>query len=787
MSAFHDNALMGASGQQGYKISRSVRLRSSASAYFNRTFSTPTNALKFSWSAWVKRGSLGGQMLFGNGNVNTGTTFSGIYFDSADRLYLYDAGSFFIRQTNAVYRDPSAWYHIMFSVDKTSSVNVNLYVNGVQVTSFADSRGTLLTAGNFNSAVLTTIGKNAAASDFYFDGYLTDINFIDGQALTPSSFGETDSITGVWKPKKYAGTYGTNGFYLNFSDNSGATATTIGKDYSGNGNNWTPNNISVTAGATYDSMIDVPTLYADGGNGRGNYCVMNPLNPDTVSLNGSLTNGNLNASGTTYGVSVFSCTFQVPQSGKWYWETVYTTITNTVLIGIRSYSTSSTDVRYYSNGNKEVGASTTAYGASWTTNDVIGVAVDRDAGTVVFYKNNASQGSISIPTNSAQFDITFNTTSPFGSTVMSVNFGQRPFSYTPPTGFLALNTQNLPAPTISNGANYMAATTYTANASTQTINNAVNGVSFQPDLVWTKSRTGAYSHEWFDVIRGVNAYIGSNNTAAEVVGTAQLTSFNSNGFTLGANENSNYTNGYAAVAWQWKAGGTAVSNTAGSITSSVSANTTAGFSVATFTAQTSGTGTFGHGLGVAPSMVIVKQRASAGSWGVYHISVGNGSRLLLDSTAASVVASSYWNNTSPTSTVVTLGSGFATAGTMVAYCFAEVAGYSKFGSYTGNNTSDGPFIYCGFRPRWIMVKSISTGGTATYGWAIFDTSRENYNINRSMLVANVSDAENTTIDADFDILSNGFKPRYSPNYTNGANTYIFAAFAEVPFKYSLAR
>jgi hypothetical protein len=316
------------------------------------------------------------------------------------------------------------------------------------------------TASRINLAVAHTICRLPYSAANYVDGYATEVNFIDGQALTPSSFGETDTITGVWKPKKYTGTYGTNGFYLNFSDNSAATATTIGKDYSGNGNNWTPNNISVTAGVTYDSMLDVPTPYADGGNGRGNYAVMNPLSvvsPTTIA------NGNLDVTtGTTGGGGAFS-TIAIPTSGKYYFEflpTSATTVADNIRVGV-SNSTVGSYVLYKSDGNKVVDGSTTSYGATFTTNDTIGCAIDVDGGTITFYKNNSSQGSITYATSSGNFFAYTQDGSGTVSVVASFNFGQRPFTYTPPTGYVALNTQNLSAPTISNGASYMAATTYT--------------------------------------------------------------------------------------------------------------------------------------------------------------------------------------------------------------------------------------------------------------------------------------------------------------------------------------
>jgi hypothetical protein len=259
MFAAKDTLLTRPSG--GYQISRSVRLRSSASAYLNRTFGTPTSATTWSFSCWVKRGSLGAfQYILSGGTANN----NGFRFTNLDQFELTTGG---VATTSAsLFRDPSAYGHLTVISNGTT---VKGYWNSVEIVS---KTGTLAV---FNTATLHRIGRSVFSTAFHFDGYLTEINFIDGQALTPSSFGETNALTGVWQPKKYGGTYGTNGFYLNFSDNS--TAAALGTDFSGNSNTWTVNNISVTAGATYDSMIDVPTPYADGGNGRGNYCVINPL------------------------------------------------------------------------------------------------------------------------------------------------------------------------------------------------------------------------------------------------------------------------------------------------------------------------------------------------------------------------------------------------------------------------------------------------------------------------------------------------------------------------------
>jgi hypothetical protein len=318
------------------------------------------------------------------------------------------------------------------------------------------------------------------------------------------------------------------------------------------------------------------------------------------------------------------------------------------------------------------------------------------------------------------------------------------------------------------------------------VSNAVNTVSFQPDLVWIKSRGQVRSHRLQDVIRGVGVRLSSNLTDADTSDASSLTAFNSNGFSLGTNVNYN-TNAENFVAWNWKAGGTAVSNTAGTITSSVSANTTAGFSVVTYTGNGS-TGTVGHGLGVVPSMVIVKSRTSTiDNWQVYHAILGNTQRIVLNlADAASSPSPGMWNSTSPTISVFSVGNqtGVNAATTYVAYCWAPVAGYSAFGSYTGNGIVDGPFIYTGFRPRWVLAKRTD----AAESWCLQDSSRSPYNsANRNMLFAESADAEYTVGDPT-DILSNGFKPRTAGTGMNASGgTYIYAAFAENPLKYANAR
>jgi hypothetical protein len=337
---------------------------------------------------------------------------------------------------------------------------------------------------------------------------------------------------------------------------------------------------------------------------------------------------------------------------------------------------------------------------------------------------------------------------------------------------------------VPDGRVAMAATTYTGTGATQTISNAVNAVSFQPDLVWMKGRSGATNHALYDSVRGTTLDLVSNSTAAETTQTTGLTTFGAAGFTVGALAKVN-TSAATYVGWQWKAGGTAVSNTAGTITSSVSANTTAGFSVVTYTG-TGSNATVGHGLGVAPSMIIVKQRSAVQSWPVYHVSNGAANVVYLDLTNATA-SSTAWQSTTPAATVFSIGTSAATntnAATYVAYCWAPVAGYSAFGSYTGNGSADGPFIYTGFRPRWIMFKRTDTAG---YNWHILDTSRSVSNAETLELYANLSDAE-TAYYSVLDGVSNGIKVRNADASVNASSgTYIYAAFAENPLKYANAR
>ena len=326
--------------------------------------------------------------------------------------------------------------------------------------------------------------------------------------------------------------------------------------------------------------------------------------------------------------------------------------------------------------------------------------------------------------------------------------------------------------TIKKPSDYFNTKLYTGNGSTQSI----TGVGFQPDLLWFKNRDSAINHMWFDSVRGIDKYFYGNLNEAEGTSATILTAIGSDGFSVGANNNVNGSS-KTYVAWNWLANGAGVSNTDGSITSTVSANTTSGFSIVSYTG-TGSLATVGHGLGVTPKMIIVKTRGSGGDWSVYHSSLGNTKNLKLNTTAAEQTSINYWNNTSPTSSVFTVndeGNVNGSSVAMIAYCFAEVKGFSKFGSYVGNGSADGTFIYTGFAPSFVLIKN-TTGDQ----WLIKDNKRPGYNPNNT-LYANLTNAEDTSSTVYTDFLSNGFKLRGTYGGQNTSNVkYIYMAFAEQP-------
>ena len=443
----------GGQANLGYFIKNSLRFRASNSNYLNRTFGTPTNNKVWTWSAWVKRGSLSladADHLFMGTPTDVGgnpSTYARLVFETDGTLRLQSASSASEAFTSsAVFRDPAAWYHIVLYMDAVNTT-VRCYVNGTEIAYASRSNPTNTNTAINGSGNYHRMGFFRTAEPRPMDGYMAEVNFIDGQALTPSSFGKTDAATGQWIPKKFAGTYGTNGFYLKFADTSAATAAAIGKDSSGNGNNWTPNNISVTTGVTYDAMTDAPTR----SGAASNYCTLNPL--DKYS-NVTLSNGNLSATFSAYTGFVRS-TFALPSTGKWYWEGTVPTSDVRAEFGIATFTQSlGVDPQgasgcwfYYSNGTntyKYNAGTGTSWGSAWTSGNIIGIAFDADNGTLTYYLNGDLQGGGAATTGLTG---TYSPMVGFGnntSTAISVNFGQRPFAQTPPSGYKSLNTFNLP-------------------------------------------------------------------------------------------------------------------------------------------------------------------------------------------------------------------------------------------------------------------------------------------------------------------------------------------------------
>ncbi len=826
----------------GYQIERSLRFNSADSAYLNRTFASAGNRATWTWSAWVKRSFLDAtatstafQTLFHAG-VYTTVAFSAdsIYFQMAN-----GAGSAWYIQTSQVFRDPSAWYHIVAVLNTTAatpSQRMRLYINGVEVTVFSTDQRTSITlnttSGEINNNISHAIGGNTTPAR-YFSGYQTETYFIDGQALTPSDFGETDTNTGVWKPKAYTGTYGTNGFYLKFTDNSGTTSTTLGKDTSGNGNNWTPNNFYVGPGTTnaekagIDSLVDSPTSYGTdtgvGGEVRGNDATLNPLNKNT---SGTLSNGNLEWQASTTAVQVVTGTSTIIPSGKTYFEVNVVTAagaSNYYQLGIVPFGKSlTTDIGVSSgngyaieqNGNSDIrlrlNGSSVTVSTVVQTGDVLQVAVDYATGKLWFGRNNtwynSSGGTTGNPGAGTNETATISTTTDWFPAVAkyntggsyAINFGQRAFAYTAPSGFKALCTQNFTTPTIgatsaTRANDYFDVVTYTGTGSTRSI----TSLEFQPDFTWIKPRSAADHHILYDAVRGIRKQLYTNLTNAEETETQGLSAFLSNGFTLGgAHTVRGQTNdsGVTYASWNWKANGTGVSNTDGQITSTVSVNTTSKFSIVTYTGNGSANQTVGHGLGVAPTFGILKDRdlnSNNSQWQVFH--TGSGDNYAYLSTTAAFTGTAQFYPTTASSTTVTVGRDVAattneSGDRFVMYLFADVDGYSKAFSYASNNSADNAFVYLGFRPRWIMIKSESAGGT-NLDWVIYDTARMTYNyIANTELRANLTTTEGGLArNPAIDILSNGFKVRASSGEIGSSTLYVGMAFAESPFKYSLAR
>ena len=922
---FYDPIRVGAAGAGGYEIERSLRFNAGDGPYLGNTPSSHSNKKTMTFSFWFKR-------VVNNNFVSIFRSFGNsdnrhsLDFLSGGQIRLwgnYNGSVAMTVQTSQVFRDPAAWYHFVLALDTTqgtASNRVKMYVNGEQITSFSNTSypSQDFEFGFNDQNVETQIG---VPNDTQCNYYIAEFQEIEGSQLTPSSFGETNAVTGQWNPKKYVGSYGTNGFYLNFSDNTGTTATTLGKDSSGNGRNFTPYNFSVSAGEGNDSVEDTPT---------NNWATLNSLDPIS---NVTFSEGNLKAVRTNAG-NIATSNFVV-HSGKWYMEMKYVSGTSNHMISVGFSNPDRSYKRLVRGGDGELTPNTGNVSVSFADPDVLMLALDADNGKWYIGKNGSfmlsgdpANGTGFVHSGLSSSDgfifMVVNNTSAGGQTI-SANFGQQGFSYTPPSGFKAFNSQNLPDPTILLPNKHFDSFLYSATGNAMSFTD----LNFQPDWIWQKRRDNVGSshfHYLFDSVRGGRLGLQSNTDGAEFTGPDPNITFTSNGYDMAASTGGQGNgSGGSYVSWNWNAGDTASktyrvvvssaggsgnkyrfrnsansatfaadavtldleeggtyifnmddssnashpfsigtaangtvytsgityfldgvsktynqytsgfasastrrlhitvpasapvlyywcsvhsgmggqintnstfgsSNFDGSTQSTVKANTTAGFSIVLYTGQQNATDTIGHGLGVEPQVVISKSRNSTYTytqWYVYHHKLTTNYFLFLNKTNAQGDGlADYYVDASFSSTVFAVGDDIygpnVSNNNYVAYCFSEVKGYSKFGSYTGNGNSDGAFVFTGFRPAWIMVKRSS----GTEDWAVWDSVRDSgSNPNGFLLRPNSSTNEGGNVSGhQIDILSNGFKLRNTDSKGNGSgSTYIYLAFAESPFKNSRAR
>ena len=795
MAKFTGHTITSDSALGAAKIKRSLRFNHDDSPYLSFTPSTTGNQKIWTFSAWIKRTEVTDDRhyIYSANDGNSG--YFALYFDNDNIKTYFDPGNNYGTVNDREYRDVTAWMHIVHQVDATNTVQ-RIWINGVEET-LSSSRN----PGNNNypmneSGKSIVIGRHSWGTSYYSNWYLAEVNHVDGQLISPTDFGFTDPVTNIWMPMRYEGTYGTNGFYLDFSDNSSTAA--LGIDKSPNGNDFTVNNFSVGAWPDNDSVIDTPT---------NNF---NTFNHNDKNTNVPLVNGALETAATATGGHYPAFTTMPVKSGKWYLE--WKLLTNdSCLPSIMeaehdntSYNTDSTvgnntstvNKRGYGfqtgNGNKKSESGNESYGSAMTSSDTGQCAFDADTGKIYWGKNNTwfDSGNPETGANPAFSGIDMSKEYLFAWHVygnnnnVSVNFGSQGFTYTPPAGFKALCQQNLPltqSPSvISRPQRHFEAITYDGNGSARSI----TGLEFKPDFVWIKERTAGTTsgNRLFDSIRGAGNVLLSDSTSAELDRSTELTSFDTNGFSLGDATTVN-ENGSTVVAWCWKAGGTAVTNNDGSIASSVSANQEAGFSIVVYTGNgtAGGGGTIGHGLGKTPEIMFVKNRADASNWSVN----GNaGGRLIygtnkLQLHVSSALVSDTNEVTAANATTFTVTTSGATNGqndSHVAYCWVSVPGFSKFGKYTGNGSSNGQYIHLGFRPACIIIKNTTTATS----WVIYDNKRSPFNEVDEVLYPSGT-GQRATGDNEVDFLANGFKYRAAANKVNSGNKiYIYMAWAEHP-------
>ena len=909
------------------------------------------NRRTFTTSVWVKKcdtpGNVGDDQyaIFSSGGGGSGSSALNLYFYNDDRLQ-YGGGiggtASFNLFTDRRFSDTCNWYHIVAAVDTTqatASNRVKLYVNGVQQTNFSTATYPSQNHETYqNNGIRHRIGSNSRWSNMAqtygnFNGYMAEMHFIDGQQLTPDSFGYTDKITNIWRPKRFiptgpnngvtwssttqmdanvfdgdhtdnflaqvsngyytattspftikqslavitgngyhwgaklngstevttgnlsgtmgvadrsivnfdlssvtlpldvtnlqikAGTgssgstyiygivvdgvilidgdvsnIGLNGFWLDFRDKS--STTTLGYDYSGRGNHFTPDEVSVSGWEGNDSFIDTPT---------NNFPMLNIESIYKVHNNTSdIYNGALKYNCHYDNQGSVPASLAFPTSGKWYFEVKLLTSNSNAAFGIvpalwsqDHNALQETGARAYAAyGQYFVNGSATSGVNGWGTSDTVAAALDMDEKTLTFYKNNSVE--ITLPLESGYENVPYLPILTGGTNAGTVNLGinfgaNESWTYTPPAGFKSLCTNNLPPSAFSSiykPQKHFDTVLYQGNGSTNGDNQGIP-VGFAPDLVWVKSRSANSTHnQIFDTIRKV---AGVDQGIVTNLGNQEYNfggfSFLDNGFDAPYSSSSAYscnTNSVTYAAWCWKAGGASVSNSDGTITSQVSVNQDAGFSIVSYTGDGNATATIGHGLGKKPKWIITKCRSSGSQadWVVWHEDLDDNKNVFLDKNNAQTTPS-YGHITDPTSTLinVTKSSGNqtnASGQTYISYCWAEIPGYSKFSSYVGDGNSDGPFIHMGFSPAFLLLKCVGSTGN----WVLIDIKRNGYTsggepsegnyVNFKTLCSNLDDGENASGGTTNDIVSNGFKIRGSTDRNISGQKHIYMAFAEAP-------
>jgi hypothetical protein len=788
---FNNALLMAAASSQGggpaHTVSNSVILDDGDTAYFSRTNATPTDQKKWTYSTWIKRGNLDTRQTWGLSATSSGTSYFQFYGHPStgtgddDRLYINvesdgTSGGTALLRTNGYYSDPHAWYHFVVVYDSdnsTADLRCRLYINGVEITTFGTNTVPALgSTGVTNKGGITQLIGKQAGSTNYFDGYIAEAVFCDGQAYEAADFGEYSS-SGLWRPRNPSGlTFGNNGFYLDFADSSA-----LGNDVSGNNNDWTANNL-----AAGDQSTDTPT---------NNQCVLTPV---WKSSSLTLSQGNLKLTSASNDYHIAMSSMQIPSSGKWVMEwyvaaaDTYPASSNFYIIGVIQVGNNNTlsgaASGYFINiGTGEiVKNNAVVVDTGGPINGTIRVEYDAGADTIKFFDDGtevfpASTGTSNTVGLTGQDNLHFG----IGCYLTAVATFSN-LSGTPTTDFKELSAANLDTPTIDDSSKYFQPTLYTGNGSVRNIDQSGNS-TFQPDFVWLKNRSQADSHALFDVGQGVTKYFSTDSAAQQITNSNSLTSFDSDGFGLGTGAGGFNDSSENFVAWQWKAGGGAgSSNEDGSInTTSTSVDQTSGTSISIYTGNATSGATVGHGLGAVPQMIIIKPLDATEGTAVYHVCTGNTKGGYMNMVNGFFTGTYYWNDTSPTSSVFSLGNHVLNNGsgkTMVAYAFANKTGFSRFGKYYGTGSSTiPPLVTMDFKPSLVLIKNSG----ATGDWLLYDNVRSPSNIIEDQLLANSAAAE-TTGSEEISFLSNGFAPAATDASINtSGNTYLYAAWAANPF------